>query len=214
MPFCGLCLAGCVAPLGQREAEIRANRVVAEFLPGQALAARPVWSRARKSKIAGWWILKPRPAFTPWRWITAATPRSASGTKTRRADVFHFFPLWRLAARLAARSFPEISCRVLPGFLRVFALLLATPVLAAGTIDGWSGYKFGMSPDAARAVPGRAIRALLAPKFDERECRRHGGEKPGAGEWPGLPVGSVVRCRAEAEPRLSGKPGQCAAPGL
>jgi hypothetical protein len=35
-----------------------------------------------------------------------------------------------------------------------FALLLATPVLAAGTIDGWSGYKFGMSPDAARAVPG------------------------------------------------------------
>jgi hypothetical protein len=34
------------------------------------------------------------------------------------------------------------------------ALLLATPALAAQAIDGWNGYKFGMSPDAARAVPG------------------------------------------------------------
>ncbi len=40
-----------------------------------------------------------------------------------------------------------------------FALLLASlpmakPALAAQPIDGWNGYKFGMSPDAARAVPG------------------------------------------------------------
>jgi hypothetical protein len=40
-----------------------------------------------------------------------------------------------------------------------FALLLATPgvvtpVWAGQPIDGWNGYKFGMSPDAARAVPG------------------------------------------------------------
>ena len=40
-----------------------------------------------------------------------------------------------------------------------FALLLAPlpmvkPALAAQPIDGWNGYKFGMSPDAARAVPG------------------------------------------------------------
>jgi hypothetical protein len=32
--------------------------------------------------------------------------------------------------------------------------LLATPVLASQAIDGWNGYKFGMSPDAARAIPG------------------------------------------------------------
>ena len=36
-----------------------------------------------------------------------------------------------------------------------FALLLAPlpmvkPALAAQPIDGWNGYKFGMSPDAAR----------------------------------------------------------------
>jgi hypothetical protein len=33
-------------------------------------------------------------------------------------------------------------------------LTLVTPALAALPIDGWNGYKFGMSPNAARAVPG------------------------------------------------------------
>lgn len=33
-------------------------------------------------------------------------------------------------------------------------LALMTPAWAAQPIDGWNGYKFGMSPDAARAVPG------------------------------------------------------------
>jgi hypothetical protein len=38
-----------------------------------------------------------------------------------------------------------------------FALLLATPALATAPIDGWNSYKFGMSPGAARAVPGVAF---------------------------------------------------------
>jgi hypothetical protein len=36
----------------------------------------------------------------------------------------------------------------------IFTALLAAPALAAQTLDGWGAYKFGMSPDAARAVPG------------------------------------------------------------
>ena len=47
--------------------------------------------------------------------------------------------------------------------LASFALLLATPVLAAQAIDGWNSYKFGISPDAARAVPGIAF-GLYSPK--------------------------------------------------
>lgn len=35
-------------------------------------------------------------------------------------------------------------------------LLACTPVQAAKISDGWGGYKFGMSPDQARAVPGRS----------------------------------------------------------
>jgi hypothetical protein len=41
--------------------------------------------------------------------------------------------------------------------LAVFAALLATPVFGAQPLDGWGGYKFGMSPDAARAVPGQVF---------------------------------------------------------
>lgn len=41
--------------------------------------------------------------------------------------------------------------------LASFALLLAMPALAAQPIDGWNGYKFGLSPDAARAVPGGIV---------------------------------------------------------
>ena len=41
--------------------------------------------------------------------------------------------------------------------LPVCAGLLATPVLAATALDGWGGYKFGISPDAARAVPGQSF---------------------------------------------------------
>jgi hypothetical protein len=37
------------------------------------------------------------------------------------------------------------------------AVILASPVLAATALDGWGGYKFGMSPDAARAVPGQTF---------------------------------------------------------
>jgi hypothetical protein len=36
-------------------------------------------------------------------------------------------------------------------------LIAATPVLAATTLDGWGAYKFGMTPDAARAVPGQSF---------------------------------------------------------
>jgi hypothetical protein len=36
----------------------------------------------------------------------------------------------------------------------IVTALLATPALCAQALDGWGAYKFGMSPDAARAVPG------------------------------------------------------------
>jgi hypothetical protein len=41
--------------------------------------------------------------------------------------------------------------------LPLLAVLAATPVLAALPLDGWGPYKFGMSPDAARAVPGHTF---------------------------------------------------------
>ena len=41
-----------------------------------------------------------------------------------------------------------------PAWILASLALLATPALAAQVIDGWNGYKFGMSPDAARAIPG------------------------------------------------------------
>jgi len=41
--------------------------------------------------------------------------------------------------------------------LPVCAGFLATQVLAATALDGWGGYKFGMSPDAARAIKGQSF---------------------------------------------------------
>ena len=38
--------------------------------------------------------------------------------------------------------------------LAMFVAAIATPALSAQPQDGWSGYHFGMSPDAVRAVPG------------------------------------------------------------
>jgi hypothetical protein len=46
--------------------------------------------------------------------------------------------------------------------LPVCAGLLATPVLATTALDGWGAYKFGMSPDAARGVPGQKFGAYSA----------------------------------------------------
>jgi len=46
--------------------------------------------------------------------------------------------------------------------LAMCAGLLATPLLAATALDGWGSYKFGMSPDAARAVPGQTFGAYSA----------------------------------------------------
>ena len=43
-------------------------------------------------------------------------------------------------------------------FLAVSATLLTAPAFSAPTaIDGWGAYKFGMSPDKARAVPGQTF---------------------------------------------------------
>lgn len=41
--------------------------------------------------------------------------------------------------------------------------MLVVPALAAVPLDGWGAYKFGMSPDAARAVPGQTF-GLYSPK--------------------------------------------------
>ena len=46
--------------------------------------------------------------------------------------------------------------------LTVCAGFLATPVLAATALDGWGGYKFGMTPDAARAVKGQTFGSYSA----------------------------------------------------
>jgi hypothetical protein len=40
--------------------------------------------------------------------------------------------------------------------------MAATPVLAAAPLDGWGAYKFGMSPDEARAVPGHSFKSYAA----------------------------------------------------
>ena len=45
----------------------------------------------------------------------------------------------------------------------LIAGLVIGPALAATPLDGWNGYKFGMSPDAARAVPGQTF-GLYSPK--------------------------------------------------
>jgi hypothetical protein len=39
--------------------------------------------------------------------------------------------------------------------LAIALCLLSLPALAVQTVDGWGAYKFGMSPDQARAVPGQ-----------------------------------------------------------
>ena len=46
--------------------------------------------------------------------------------------------------------------------LPLLAVMVATPVLGATPLDGWGSYKFGMSPDAARAIPGHSFRAYSA----------------------------------------------------
>ena len=50
----------------------------------------------------------------------------------------------------AARIFASLS-------MFLAATPLSAPVLAAQAMDGWHGYTFGMSPDAARAVPGQVF---------------------------------------------------------
>jgi hypothetical protein len=46
--------------------------------------------------------------------------------------------------------------------LPLLAVLAATQVSAAVPLDGWGAYKFGMSPDAARAIPGNSFKAYAA----------------------------------------------------
>lgn len=46
----------------------------------------------------------------------------------------------------------------MPRILPLLVLIgLTAPAFAAGALDGWNAYKFGMSPDAARAVPGQVF---------------------------------------------------------
>lgn len=46
--------------------------------------------------------------------------------------------------------------------LPLLAVMAATPVLAATPLDGWGAYKFGLSPDAARAIPGHSFKPYAA----------------------------------------------------
>ncbi len=67
----------------------------------------------------------------------------------RRAEAV---PAWGLAAGLLPRS-AGYPYRVPPGFLRASRCWQPCPQWRQ-PLDGWNGYKFGLSPNAARAVPG------------------------------------------------------------
>jgi hypothetical protein len=57
--------------------------------------------------------------------------------------------------------------------------VVAVPAGGAQALDGWSGYKFGMSPDAARAVPGQVF-GPYSPKNLMNENRGAMGAKKDA----------------------------------
>jgi hypothetical protein len=66
--------------------------------------------------------------------------------------------------------------RLLPSYM-IFATLLVIPALGAQGLDGWSGYKFGMSPDAARAVPGMIFGPYSAKNLMDQNVGAMGAKK-------------------------------------
>lgn len=60
----------------------------------------------------------------------------------------------------------------------VAALVLAAPAFAAETLDGWNGYKFGLSPNAARAVPGVSLGKYSAKNLQDQDIGAMSAQKP------------------------------------
>jgi hypothetical protein len=59
----------------------------------------------------------------------------------------------------------------------IFPALLATQPVCAQALEGWSGYKFGMSPDAARAVPGMIFGPYSAKNLMNQNVGAMGAKK-------------------------------------
>ena len=77
--------------------------------------------------------------------------------------------------------------------LLIAALAIATPALGAQALDGWGGYKFGMSPDAARAVPGQVFGPYSAKNLWNENKGAMGAKKDSMLYRPALDAGSVLR---------------------
>jgi hypothetical protein len=60
------------------------------------------------------------------------------------------------------------------------ALVLVAPlaVFAAAPLDGWNGYKFGLSPDDARAVPGIAFGKYSAKNLQDQDIGAMSAQRP------------------------------------
>jgi hypothetical protein len=57
-------------------------------------------------------------------------------------------------------------------------LMTALPTFAALPLDGWNGYKFGMSPDQARAVPGVVFGKYSAKDLQDRDIGAMSAQQP------------------------------------
>ena len=60
----------------------------------------------------------------------------------------------------------------------IAAALGVTPALAALPLDGWGAYKFGLSPDAARAVPGQVFGPFNPKNLWNENKGAMGAKKP------------------------------------
>ena len=58
------------------------------------------------------------------------------------------------------------------------ALVLAAPAFAAEELDGWNGYKFGLSPGEARAVPGVTLGKYSAKNLQDQDIGAMSAQNP------------------------------------
>jgi hypothetical protein len=59
-----------------------------------------------------------------------------------------------------------------------FLLMAAQPTFAAQPLQGWNGYKFGMTPDEARAVPGATLGKYSAKDLQDRDVGAMSAQQP------------------------------------
>ena len=68
--------------------------------------------------------------------------------------------------------------RPIPGLLLLVGVAGAAPALSAPALDGWGAFKFGFSPDQARAVPGLSFGRYSAKDLLERNVGAMASKKP------------------------------------